>query len=912
MIPLFIPKLIHIREDDELHVNINTGTFQFSPNAMATGNQPSFPIFQSTTYINNQEVDRMSYGLPFIRFNKNERQQFSFTNNTPYFMNLHFHGYNCNAFMDGTSYTAQFGKDTKIGSTLTYNNKTTNNSMFSWYHPHVGLLSAPLIYSGLYGIYEVSDDFSKKLDPFFEYGSNEIILVYSDADLNITGTLNNRRLNDNSWRAFYGLINGQICLQWTLGNIMPFYTHTLKHVSNQNLCKISMLNGTVSFRTVYLGVSDKHKRIHSFYYIQTDCGLRYPSKMTILSIAPAERVTILFDLRDFEDGEAILFFYNFDLSYIFSQLNNVYLNDKKNIVNMFGEPYHCGNQSIPGVQYLSDTFDIKPFLHIFYKKNNRHHEDIQDCLTIIKQTVFGNNYDYIVNLSEKELHKQYVSLLNPFYFYNLPITTDCPTRQIIFTMPSYPDKEITEWVIMQPRVYVDMWNSYEYQQWKKTGSDAFLPSCLFIIRGESDIKNYSSFQNNKLTITIYDSFLPIQTIDLFFPVSNEPLTIKEWVNMVNKMYNNTHISLPNKRYRLLSDVITFEWKHYLYQQYYLWNNTQTYRDSIFIKTVLLKNINHSEYTITFNANYKLLSFFGKSLGSTLPGKNMQMAEQIPLKAYGPVGLVKIFFGMWGLMIFYMLIGMYLGMYIASKINMSLHFGSMLLMKLGMYVGMYSFMAIEMGFTKITITFFCAILIQLFILYACYLKHAPIIYVTLSIIFTTILYFIIHILPRYKRNNDSLQQIQVTEGSKNGFNVLPISNSVSFSIPPNGSYQGIVDGYMNDMFMNFSVKKNTTEKWIFTNLDTNNVHPLHFHLTSGYVDTQSTEMSDCLHTPEFTTLLYSKDTYALGIQQTIPFYLKFSNYSSLDGRIKHLGFFYHCHFMLHHDMNMMGQYYVKNE
>jgi len=165
---------------------------------------------------------------------------------------------------------------------------------------------------------------------------------------------------------------------------------------------------------------------------------------------------------------------------------------------------------------------------------------------------------------------------------------------------------------------------------------------------------------------------------------------------------------------------------------------------------------------------------------------------------------------------------------------------------------------------------------------------------------------IHIFPLYTRNNSTLKQIQVTQGSKNGLNVLYTPTLV---ISPFGSYKGLVDGYMNDLFMNFSVKKNATEQWLFTNLDTNNVHPLHFHLTSGYVDPTSKYMSDCLKAPDFQNLLYSKDTYAIGIQQTLPFYLKFSNYSSSEGKVKNLGYFYHCHFMLHHDMNMMGQYFV---
>lgn len=40
-----------------------------------------------------------------------------------------------------------------------------------------------------------------------------------------------------------------------------------------------------------------------------------------------------------------------------------------------------------------------------------------------------------------------------------------------------------------------------------------------------------------------------------------------------------------------------------------------------------------------------------------------------------------------------------------------------------------------------------------------------------------------------------------------------------------TFRGFVDGYANYNLRNFSVQLNSTEQWIY---------PLHFHLTSGYV------------------------------------------------------------------------------
>lgn len=912
MIQLSIPKLININENDKVHIDINTGLYRFSSNAAQTGKKSNFPIFNSSISINNQLVNIMSYGLPFIKFKRNSRQNISFSNHTPYYFNIHFHGLNCTAYLDGTSYKAQFGAGTELGVTMNYQFHVFNNSMLSWMHPHVGMISSQLIYSGLYGIYEIVDDFSEQLDNYFDYEDNYLILVYSDLDLNLDGSVNNWRLNYNNWRGFNGMINGQVCLNWTLGNLWPFYTKSLYHKTSNNLFKISMLNGTPSFRTVYLAVCNKHNKPQPFYFIQTDCGFRNPFKTTILSISPAERVSIIFDLNDFEDGEVIISFYNFDLTYIFSTFENVYLNNKNKIVDMFNQEYNCGLNRIPGVQYFSNTYELKPFLYIKNTSNNKNNfygEKLETCLKIIQKIVFGSNFQVLNLNSEKLLNKKYFHYLNEKYYYNLPDFKNAPTRQVIFNMLSYPNKGVSDWINMAPKVFSDMWNSYEYEQWVKTRSDKYLPSCLFIITGQSKYINYKKFECNHLTIEINNLFNNLQTIVIEFPVTNEPLNIKQWIELVNSCYKKVKLDLPNKKYKYLSDILDLDWTDFLLENYYLWNNESTYKNSIFIKTVLMKNQNKSEYKIKLTANYRLLQFFGKCIGATLPGRNMIMVKDIPLKKYGIIGNTGQFFGMWGVMILFMLVGMYIGMQLASKISIWLMVGNMkLMMKVGMYIGMYSFMSLDMGFTRITTIFLNMIMLGIFLFFIFYYKNMSLIPIISGIVITILVYLIIYILPMRKRNNANMQKLHLTQGDKQGFNILLHKNEFpSINIDANSTYTGIVDGYMNDNLMNFSVKKNSTEKWLFTNLDTNNAHPLHFHLTSGYADVD--EQNNCLSNKQFNHLLYSKDIYSIGIQQTLPFYLKFSNYDSSQGKIKNLGYFYHCHFMLHHDLNMMGQYYV---
>jgi hypothetical protein len=135
------------------------------------------------------------------------------------------------------------------------------------------------------------------------------------------------------------------------------------------------------------------------------------------------------------------------------------------------------------------------------------------------------------------------------------------------------------------------------------------------------------------------------------------------------------------------------------------------------------------------------------------------------------------------------------------------------------------------------------------------------------------------------------------------------------INSNSTYYGFIDGFQSDSLMNFSVKKDSSEKWIYNNLDIQDTHPFHFHMTSGFVDPYDNTNSCGLVSKKNSHFpyIYSKETYGIGPQQSIGFYLKFPNYSSdqsfLNPPIRYLGYMYHCHYLCHHDSSMMGQYFV---
>ncbi len=136
------------------------------------------------------------------------------------------------------------------------------------------------------------------------------------------------------------------------------------------------------------------------------------------------------------------------------------------------------------------------------------------------------------------------------------------------------------------------------------------------------------------------------------------------------------------------------------------------------------------------------------------------------------------------------------------------------------------------------------------------------------------------------------------------------------ISPQQTYVGLYDGYLNDNLNSFSVKLHSTETWLYTNGDCADSHPLHFHLTSGFVSPQSSYNSQGLVSckRKYNPLVYGKDIYQIGPQETLAFNLTWPHYSSYDKtkspKFRCIGGVIHCHFMQHNDSNsMIIQYYV---
>lgn len=162
------------------------------------------------------------------------------------------------------------------------------------------------------------------------------------------------------------------------------------------------------------------------------------------------------------------------------------------------------------------------------------------------------------------------------------------------------------------------------------------------------------------------------------------------------------------------------------------------------------------------------------------------------------------------------------------------------------------------------------------------------------------------------NNISIENIErdkhIHHGSHNMSKMdTELMKIVKMTLNPYSKHQNNPFTVMNCNIYNFTVQKNDTEKWIFYNSDTDffDCHPFHFHLTSGFIDKEYTDVIN------LNPLNYgSKDVYCIKSMTQLAINVKFNNYSSKDGNIRHLGYMFHCHYMNHHDMNMMGQFYIE--
>lgn len=927
---------------DNVKIVIHNTQHKFATDAEYSGaNIKKHPIFGSQVFINGKEFSKSSYGLPFIRFAQGTNPKITYENKTPFTFNIHYHGLNTVGSVDGTSMEVVFGHSTLLGSEVTFQfPKITNNQSLLWFHSHNMFVSMELIYAGIIGLLQITDKKTEWLTNHFEYGNNQILLAALDMDLTNRGTQTFANLVADENRSCFAVINGQSCVNWYSDpnqTQVPF-VNMLYHKTNRNLVKIDILNASLNWRVFHLGVCDEDNHIKSFYLVQTDSGLMNPTELKMVFVPVASRLAIIVDLKQFKNHTAYLFFYNYDLTEVLgsmptfpNQPNNSTITatvpdlSKSTNPTPYPTPIPDPNQQnqqdnftnlkYPTVPLIAQTEQIlengsikvpdgrkqriKPFLKIIL--NKRHHTlSLNNVITDIRKTIFGSgvgNEDHEQHTSqltktcpnacgfEYDPKYNYLSFLNPNYYYNLPSFSDSlPTRNILLffetginAIAGGNPNGTTEYINSANRIMADLWNSAELdlasalQQYSLAPNNykpSVLPTSKFRIYKTNDrYSNTAMISNDTLTIQFFSSAIaygdlstaPLSTVTVIFPPTPQPtsLNLQEWINLVNLTFSQTTVTIGSSQVNL-SSLIQCDWSFFPYALDFL------YQKTVYVKSAVIKTRNGSQYYIRFLGRWPMLQFFGKPLtGSTLDPSTGGLIAQLRNK---------------------------------QKTQLIAYHNKLVK---DMPSGLTAFQEKQ-----------CRQITQ-----SNQSSHPP-------VQSNRSLYTRCDEEARYGILDAEIQQIFPFYATSDPNTQLPIAcmrRDAELIINPQSTYIGLYDGYLNDNLKSFSVKLKSSEIWIYTNGDCADAHSLHFHLTSGYASPLSNYNSpgllSCKRT--FAPLIYPRDIYQVGPQEVVAFFLTWPHYSSYDQtsspKINGIGGVIHCHFLQHNDANsMIIQYFVEGQ
>ncbi len=234
-----------------------------------------------------------------------------------------------------------------------------------------------------------------------------------------------------------------------------------------------------------------------------------------IAIPTASRIGIIIDLNLFENGSAHLFFYNYELTEILDTKSIYYDNLLATIpdFNKNGTPYPTpipsgkGDQNpsnlnypiveeIPTVSQMLENgqikvpqqFTIKQFLQI--KTKCKDDMSLSKIISKIRDTIFKNECE-----RENKNENNYLSFLNPEYYYNLPVSINkqTPWRNFVLFSETNTNKT-TEYVNGANRIMVNLWNSNELNldeamnNWPNKYKPKVLPTSRFSIQKTNEIE----------------------------------------------------------------------------------------------------------------------------------------------------------------------------------------------------------------------------------------------------------------------------------------------------------------------------------------------------------------------------------------------------------------------------------------
>ncbi|AYV84535.1 MAG: multicopper oxidase [Hyperionvirus sp.] len=888
-----------LQKNDDVKIIICNTQHKFASDSEFSGTDVTKqPIFGSQVFINGKEFSNLSYGLPFMRFPQGSTPKITYENKTRFTFNIHYHGLNTVGAVDGTAMEVVFGHNTLLGPTVTFQfPKIMNNQALLWFHSHNMFVSMELIYGGIVGLLQIVDKTTEWLTERFQYGDNQILLTALDMDLTSEGTQTFANLIADENRSNFAIINGTSAVNWYTSEPSVPFVNDLFHTTTKNLVKIDILNASLNWRVFHIGVCDEKKQIKPFYLVQTDTGLMNPTQLKMTFIPVAGRVGIIIDLNDFKDKVAHLFFYNYDLTEILSstttfpdQPNNPTLTatipDLKKSRNPTSYPtpipdpkeqnqqQDYTNLDYPKVDLIDQTEQIlnngtinvpkrnriKPFLKIIFKEKYQNQLSLADTISRIRKTIFGDEtYDEWKFLLKQPCFEydpkfNYLSFLNKDYYYNLPkLDIDAPLRNLFM----FPES-----------------NTNAVAGGNKNGTTEYVNSANRIM---ADLWN-SAQLNLGFALEQYKS-APNK-----YKPPNVP-TSKFTIYKTNDKYSNTAM--------ISNDTLKIE----IYEEEIRYGDFC--QKPLATKTVIFPPstlLNLQEWIDLINETFKQTTI---TIGSSTKYLNTILECDW---AFFPYALDFLYEKT---------------VYVKSAVIKTMNSSCYWIRLLGRWPLLQFFGKPMTGNTLDTSNDLMSQLRK-----KQQRRRAKTIVPKndrLPAIKNHTLYIKCDEVGTFGTFDSEIQQIFPFYATAEGDVQLPIAcmkRDAELIIPRKKTYIGLYDGYLNDNLNSFSVRLHSTEVWLYTNGDDTDAHPLHFHMTSGFAAPQSTYNSPGLVSCKrlYDPLIYARDIYQIGPQETVSFRLTWPHYSSYDKTkspaFKGIGGVIHCHFLQHNDANsMIIQYFI---
>lgn len=219
-----------------------------------------------------------SYLGPTITVHTGDRIRLIFENQLPMESVIHWHGLDVSHENDGHPHNA-----ISPGESYEYDFVVENRAGMYWYHPHPHGNTGLQVYRGLAGLFVVKDGEEQTLN--LPSGDQEMQVVLQDRYFNEDGFMEYRP-------SMMGAFGNRLLINGTLDR---------KKIVRKGVYRLRLLNGC-NARIFNMALSHGRK----LRLIGSDGGLlKKPVDKSRFYFAPAERVDLLVDFRDFNSGDVV-------------------------------------------------------------------------------------------------------------------------------------------------------------------------------------------------------------------------------------------------------------------------------------------------------------------------------------------------------------------------------------------------------------------------------------------------------------------------------------------------------------------------------------------------------------------------------------------------------------------------------